>query len=146
MPQTGERVDFVRNFNFLVEIDGIAQASFTECTGIGSTTEVIEIRQGGDNTRVIKAAGKTSCSDVTLKWCMTDSTELWNWRQQIIDGQMVLKNGALVVFDLTNHVEKARWNFTNAWPTKFEVPAFNAKGNEIAIETLVLAVESLTRG
>lgn len=146
MAQTGQRADFVRDFNFLVEIDNIAQASFTECTGVGTTTEVIEIRQGGDNTRVMKFPGKTSCTDVTLKWGMTDSTELWDWRQQIIDGQVVLKNGALIAFDLTNHIEMARWNFTNAWPTKFEVPAFNAKGNAIAIETLVLAVESLTRG
>ena len=50
MPQTGQRADFVRDFNFLVEIDNIAQASFTDCTGVGTTTEVIEIRQGGDNT------------------------------------------------------------------------------------------------
>ena len=40
------------------------------------------------------------------------------------------KNGALIVFDLTNRTEVARWNFINAWPTKCEVPAFNAKGND----------------
>ncbi len=44
MAQTGQRVDPFRNFNFLVELDGIAQASFSECTGLGSTTEVIENR------------------------------------------------------------------------------------------------------
>ena len=42
MPQTGERVDPFRVFNFLVELDGIAQASFIECSGLGTTTEVIE--------------------------------------------------------------------------------------------------------
>jgi phage tail-like protein len=146
MPQTGERVDFFRNFNFLVEIDGITQASFTDCTGLSSTTEVIETREGGDNTTVRKLPGKTSYSDVTLKWGMTDSTELWDWRQQIVDGQVVRKHGAIVVFDLANHTEVVRWSFVNAWPTKFELPAFNAKGNDVAIETLVLAVEGLTRG
>ena len=34
--------------------------SFTECSGLGSTTEVIEYREGGDNTTVRKLPGKTS--------------------------------------------------------------------------------------
>lgn len=145
MPQTGERVDFFRNFNFLVEIDGIAQGSFTDCTGLGSTTEVIETREGGDNTTVRKLPGKTSYSDITLKWGMTNSNELWDWRQRIIDGNVDRRHGALVLYDLSNKNEVARWNFYNAWPTKLELPAFNAKGNEVAIETLVLAHEGLTR-
>ena len=49
------------------------------------------------------------------------------------------------MFYLTNHTEVVRWNFVRAWPTKWEGPAFNAKGNDIAIDTLVLAHEGLTR-
>jgi phage tail-like protein len=66
MAQTGQRVDPFRGYNFLVEIDGIAQGSFTECTGLGSTTEVIENREGGDNLTVRKLPGKTSYSDISL--------------------------------------------------------------------------------
>jgi len=145
MAQTAALVDPFRNFNFLVELEGIAQASFTECSGLGATTEVIETREGGDNTTVRKLPGKTTYPDITLKWGMTASAELWAWRLQIIEGTVVRKNGSIVVFDLTNHVEVARWNFVSAWPTKWEGPAFNAKGNDIAIETLVLAHEGITR-
>jgi phage tail-like protein len=145
MPQTGSRVDPFRNFNFLVEIDGIAQASFTECSGLGATTEVIETRQGGDNTTVYKLPGKTSYSDITLKWGLTDSQELWAWRAQIINGTVVRKTGSIVVFDLANQTEVARWTFVNAWPSKWEGPAFNAKGNDITIDTLVLVHEGITR-
>jgi phage tail-like protein len=145
MAQTGQRVDPFRNFNFLVEIDGIAQASFTECSGLSTTTEVIENREGGDNVTVRKLPGKTSYSDISLKWGLTDSTELWDWRQQITDGNVVRKNGSIVVFDLANSTEVARWNFVRAWPTKWEGPSLSAKGNDIAIDTLVLAHEGLTR-
>ncbi len=145
MAQTGQRVDPFRNFNFLVELDDIAQGSFTECTGLGSTTEIIETREGGDNTTVRKLPGKTTFSDITLKWGLTSSTELWTWRQQVIDGNVVRRNGSIVVFDLSNHVEVARWNFFSAWPTKWEGPAFNAKGTDIAVDTLVLAHEGLAR-
>ena len=131
MAQTGQRVDPFRNFNFLVELDGIAQASFTECSGLSTTTEVIENREGGDNVTVRKLPGKTSYSDISLKWGLTDSTELWDWRQQIVDGNIVRKNGSIVVFDLANSTEVARWNFVRAWPTKYTGPSLNAATNEI---------------
>ena len=145
MAQTGARVDPFRNFNFLVELEGIAQASFIECTGLGATTEVIETREGGDNSTVRKLPGKTTYSDLTLKWGMTSNTDLCDWHQQIIDGIVTRKNGSIVVFDLTNQTEVARWNFVNAWPTKWEGSHFNAKGSDLAIETLVLAHEGITR-
>ncbi|SDW52303.1 conserved hypothetical phage tail region protein [Amycolatopsis xylanica] len=145
MAQTGQRVDPFRNFNFLVELDDIAEASFSECTGLSSSTEVIENREGGDNTTVRKLPGKTSYGDLTLKRGLTGSRLLWDWRQQIVDGNVVRKTGAIVVFDLANQTEVARWNFVRAWPSKWEGPAFNAKGNDIAIDTLVLAHEGLTR-
>ena len=145
MAQTGQRVDPFRSFNFLIELEGLAQASFVECSGLSSTTEVIENREGGDNRTVRKLPGKTSFSDITLKWGLTDSRDLWDWRQQIADGVVVRKNGSIVVFDLANSAEVARWNFLRAWPTKWEGPSFNAKGSDIAIDTLVLAHEGLSR-
>jgi phage tail-like protein len=145
MAQPGQRVDPFRNFNFLVQIDGITQASFSECSGLSSTTEVIEYREGGDNTTVHKVVGKTSYDNITLRRGITDNLELWNWRQQVVDGNVQRKHGALIVFSLDGGTEVARWNFFNAWPTKFELPSFTAKGNDVAIETLVLAHEGLTR-
>jgi phage tail-like protein len=50
MPTTGARVDPYVSFNFLVELDGIIQASFRECTGLEATTEVIDFRQGARRT------------------------------------------------------------------------------------------------
>jgi len=145
MSTTAQRMDPYRNFNFLVEMDGITQASFIECSGLEATTEVIETRQGGDNTTVYKLPGKTSYGNITLKWGTTTSTELMSWRQDVIDGTITRRNGSVVLYDLANQTEVARWNFFNAWPTKWDGPALNAKGNDISIETLVLAIERLTR-
>lgn len=145
MVQPGQRNDPLRNFNFLVEIEGITQASFSECTGLSSTTEVIEYREGGNNTTVFKLPGKTSYGNITLKRGLTDSLDLWQWRQQVIDGLIQRKHGSLIVFSLDGGTEVLRWNFLNAWPTKCELPAFSGKGNDVAIETLELAHEGLTR-
>src|SRR5262245_19031792 len=61
------RTDPYKNYRFLVEIDGIIQAGFTECTGFVSAIEVIEYREGGDPATVRKLPGKASHHDVTLK-------------------------------------------------------------------------------
>ncbi len=145
MPPTGARVDPFRNFNFLVEIDGVTQASFIGCKGLDATTEVIETREGGENTTVKKLPGKTTYTDITLTWGMNPSTELWQWRQDVIDGTITRRNGSIVIYDLANKTEVARWNFFNAWPSKWDGPGLDAKGNDIAIETLVLAIEGITR-
>jgi phage tail-like protein len=145
MATTGPMIDPYRDFNFLVELDGIIQASFTECSGFGATTEVIETREGGDNTTVRKLPGKTTYKNLTLKWGLTNSNELWTWYQQVVEGNVIRKNGSIVVYDLANHVEVVRWNFIRAWPTDWEGPTFTAQGTDIAIETLVLAHEGITR-
>ena len=145
MAETGSIKDPFRSYNFLVEIDGLTQASFQECSGLDATTEPIEYREGGDNTTVRKLPGRTSYSDITLKRGMTDSRELWDWFKQIRDGNVARKNGSIVVYDLANASEVARWNFVRAWPTKWEGPSFNAAGNEIAVETLTLAHEGVDR-
>ncbi len=145
MAQTGQRVDPFRNFNFLVELEGIAQASFSECSGLGSHTEVIENREGGDNGSVRKLPGRTTFSDITLKWGATTSKELWLWRQQIVEGTVLRKNGSIVLYDLANQAEVTRWNFVRAWPSKWDGPALSAKANDIAVDSFVLVHEGITR-
>lgn len=145
MAQTGHRIDPFRNFNFLVELEGIAQGSFTECSGLGSHTEVIENREGGDNGSARKLPGRTSFSDITLKWGTTTSTELWGWRQLIVDGEVLRKNGSIVLYDLANQAEVARWNFVRAWPSKWDGPTLSARASDIAVDSLVLVHEGITR-
>ena len=145
MAETGARVDPYRNFNFLVEIDGITQGKFSECSGLDSTVESIDYREGGDNTTVRKVPGKTTYSDITLKWGITDSIELWDWHNQAVQGNIQRKTGSIVLYDLSNAQEVVRWNFVNAWPTKWEGPSLNATGSEVAIETLTLVHEGIGR-
>lgn len=141
---TGARVDPYMNYNFLVEIDGIAQAAFQECSGLDSTTDPVEYREGGDNATVRKLPGKTTYSDISLKWGITDSDEMWLWRKKVVTGRIERKNGSIILLDAEG-AEKIRWNFMNAWPSKWEGPSFDAKANDIAIETLTITHEGLER-
>jgi phage tail-like protein len=135
-----QRVDPYLNFRFRVEIDGIQQASFMECTGLGSHIEIVEYREGGELASVRKLAGKVSYPDIVLKWGVTDSQELYKWHQQAIQGHLQRKNGSVVLLDAQGQ-EKLRWNFFNAWPSRWEGPTLNAMGNDVAIESLTLTCE-----
>ena len=141
---TGARVDPYRNFNFVVEIDNITQAGFSDCSGFGASTDPIEYREGGMTKEVRKLPGLTKYTNITLKWGITDNKDLYNWYKDVVDGKIQRKNGSIILRDLEG-VEKIRWNFFEAWPTKFDHPDFTAKGNDVAIETLEIAVERIVR-
>jgi phage tail-like protein len=141
---TGTRVDPYRNFSFLVEIDGITQAGFSDCSGFGASTDPIEYREGGETKTVRKLPGLTKYTNITLKWGLTDSRELYNWYRDVVNGKIERKSGSIILLDLEGN-EKVRWNFFEAWPTKWDGPDFTAKGNDVSIETLELAHERVER-
>jgi phage tail-like protein len=138
------RVDPYKNFRFLVEVDGIVQAGFSECSGFGSTLEVVEYREGGEPSTVRKLPGKVTYPDITLKWGVTDSRELYDWHLSAVNGQVSRRNGSIILQDDAG-TEKARWNFFNAWPSKYDGPDFNAKGNDVSVDTLTVSCERLLR-
>ena len=141
---TGTRTDPYLGFNFLVEIDGITRASFQQVSGIDSKIDVVEYREGGENTTSRKLPGQTKYSNVTLQWGMTDDMELYDWHKDVVRGSIERKNGSIVQLG-RDGTEVARWNFVQAWPANYTGPEFNAEGTDIAIEALELAHEGMER-
>ena len=141
---TATRIDPYSSFLFRVEIDGITQAHFRECSGLGSSVEVIENPEGG-RAQAGKLPGRVKYPNITLKWGLTDSTEMYDWHRAAVEGQIQRKNGSIVQLDPKGD-EKARWNFVDAWPTKWDGASFNAGGSDLSVETLEIAHEGVERG
>ena len=93
-------------------------------------------------TPVRKLSGLTKYGNITLKWGANGTALFWNWILSAMQGQVQRANGSIKLLD-ENRAEVMRWNFTRAWPTKYTGPSFGAAKNEIAMQTLVLAIESL---
>lgn len=140
----GDRVDPYANFTFLVEIDGITRAGFTDASGFDTSIDVHEYREGGDNTTMRKLPGPTKYGNITLKRGVTDDDELYKWMLEGVRGNVQRRSGSIIVNDATG-AEKVRWNFREAWPMKWSAPEFTAKGNDVAIETFELAHEGIER-
>jgi len=141
MAETGSRNDPYSGFRYLVEI-GADSAGFSECSGISSETAVIEYRNGDEDIRVRKLPGLKSVTNITLKRGMTKSLGLWEWRKTVMDGKTERRDGTVTLQDEAGQ-PVLRWTFEQGWPSKWEGPALNATGNEVAIETLEIAFEDL---
>ncbi len=138
------RNDPLRNFRFRLEIGGIQQAGFSECSGFDITVDPIDYREGTEATHVRKLPGLTKYGNVTLKWGITDSTELYDWHKEIVNGTIKRQTIAIQVVDEAGN-DKARWEVVEAWPSKYDPMDLNAKGNDVSIETLELCNEGVVR-
>jgi phage tail-like protein len=140
------RDDPFRNFRFRVEINGVAEAHFSEVAIGETTTEAIDYREGTEPTHVRKLPGLTKYGNITLKRGVTDSQVIYQWHKDIMDGKIGEKRKtiALTVIDESGK-DRARFVISEAWPTKYDPSDLNAKGNEVFIEVLELVNEGIER-
>ena len=140
------RNDPLRNFRFRLEIDGIAQAAFSEVAIGETTTEAIDYREGNEPTHVRKLSGLTKFGNITLKRGITDSLDIWNWHREILAGQ-IQSNRKQVIIVAQDEAggDKARFVVSEAWPMKYDPSDLNGKGNEVFIELLELVNEGIER-
>jgi len=138
------RNDPYRTHNFRIEIDGIDRAGFREASGLETTTAPIDYREGTMGLSVQKLPGLVQQSTITLRGGITDDPVLWDWRKTVMDGKVERKNGSIVLLDEAGE-ERLRWNFVDAWPSKWTGPALNATGNEVAVESLEITHEGLAK-
>lgn len=132
------------SFRFLIEIKGVVEAGFTECSGLQVETEFEEYREGGVNEFVHRLPKMTKYQTITLKRGITDSDSLWKWHQDVVKGKFKRQNGSILLMDVSGE-EKLRWNFENAYPVKWAGPELKAEQGTIAIETLELVHHGLTK-
>jgi phage tail-like protein len=140
--------DLNTNFSFVLEVDSVEMGSFRKCSGIESETETIEYKEATKDGKMIirKVPGAMKWSDITLERRIDASKSLWEWRKQVIEGDIdaARRNGSIVAKD-SKQAEVARWNFTAGWPSKWTGAEFDAGSNDIATEKVTITHEGLIR-
>lgn len=140
------RNDPIQNFRFRVEIDGITQAGFSEVIMPDATIDVIEYREGSEQTHVRKLSGLTKFSNIILKWGITNSMDLYNWVKSVMDSGASgnRKNMSIVLIDEEGN-ESMRWNFMEAWPVRYKISDLNAMTNEVLFEIIEITFERFSK-
>jgi phage tail-like protein len=118
--------------------------SFSEVSGLTLESEPIEYRGGEDITLTVrKIPGLRKFGNVTLKrGIMPAENGFFEWWNTIQSG---IAERRTVTISLLNekHEPVMTWEIQQAWPVKVEGPPMNAKGNEIAIESIEFAHEGM---
>jgi phage tail-like protein len=136
-------------FNFLVDLgDGNTdgpQAGFQEISAISTEVAVSEYRNGNSKENsVIKITGLNKAADVTLKRGVIGSLNLYQWLNQIRNGdQSALRTVTIQLQNEDHSAVVQTWKLLRARIIKHTSGPLNAKGTDVAMEEMVLAYERL---
>lgn len=135
--------------HFWIELKGITEGSFSECSGLESEVEVDEWKEGGLNDLVHRFPGrvKTAPSIVLKRGLATP--ELWKWyhdltQGKLTHGQIKRQSLSIILYDSDNS-PLMRWNINGVLPIKWSGPTFKADAGEIAVESLELIHQGFVR-
>ena len=137
--------DPYRSYNFKLEIGGVAEGHFTECSGLSVKIEPIAYREAGNHQLVRHIPGPVDYASVTLKYGVTKSRELWDWLMKSAEGNVQRRNVSILLLDSQGDNEVMRWNLVDAWPSEWQGAALHASEKTLAIETLTLVFDRLER-
>ncbi len=150
MPYSKQReTDPLIGYQFALELQGVVTGYFSEVSGIGSESQIVEHKVVDEAGRdfIQKLPGRLKWTDVTLKRGITGSMQIWDWRQLVVDGDMkgARQNCSILMFDRSSEEPAARWDFVAAWPSKVTGPSIKADSNDFAIEELTIVHEGMKR-
>lgn len=155
--------DVYRGFKFAVQListnDSIkfSRAAFQKVTGMKSSVEVVEYREGNMPDRMEKLAGMMSYDSVTLERGISYDDDFNRWMKSVCDvstsggdaltpsasGGPDIGTGSFrcdVKIDLYNKQGKVvkSYKLLDAWPSEYTIGDFDATSNDVVISSLVL--------
>jgi phage tail-like protein len=136
-------------FNFLVDLgDGNTEgpdAGFQECSPISMQVQVAEYRNGNwKENNPIKITGLAKAADVTLKRGIIGSLGLYNWLDQIRNGDENALRTVTIQLQSEDHTQVVlTWKLLRARIVKYSSGPLDARGGDVAMEELTLAYERL---
>jgi phage tail-like protein len=130
-------------FRFSVSING-DQCSFQEVTGLEIDTQLIEYRQGNNKVFApIKMPGIQKAGNVTLKkGIFLKDTIFWQWYSKFALNTIVRSSVVINLVDESGNPIMS-WTLNNAFPVKVTSSDLRSEGNEVAVESLEIAYETL---
>jgi phage tail-like protein len=136
------RTQSIAAHRFLVEVDGVPLAAFTECTLPAIEWDVEDLKEGGLNVFVHQLPGQRKSARISLKNGVGKSS-LMEWYMDAMTEKIVRKPVTVTLLD-SLHNPVLAWQIENAYPVKWSGPSLKSDTNAIAIQTLDLACGEIT--
>lgn len=134
-------------FYFSVTLSENNTVSFQEVDGLDGAAEAIEYRH--DSSQVsnsVKMPGVERAGNVTMrKGMFVNDSSFWAWYNEIKMNTVARRSIVISLRDEEGSV-KMTWTLNNAWPTKITGTDLESEGNEVAVESVEIAYETLIVG
>ncbi|MDB5086641.1 MAG: phage tail protein [Mucilaginibacter sp.] len=134
-------------FHFSVSLGGGAPIGFSEVSGLSQEVQAIEYRDGlmSSTTLSLQRQGLSKAPHITLKKGMvTSDNSLFDWLNNAGNPGVDRRDLTITLLNDENNPVFV-WSIAQAWPVKIDGPGLKATGNEIAIESLELVHEGISR-
>jgi phage tail-like protein len=136
-------------YNFRVEI-GPDAVAFSEVSGLSLHYEVTTYKEsptggGAAGPRTVHMPSQPQPVNVTLKKGVTRASSmaaLYGWISTIALNQVEKKDLMVRLCDEQGK-PVISWKVVNAFPTKLDAPSFDAKSNDVAIESMELRADAI---
>ncbi|ALF52900.1 phage tail protein [Nostoc piscinale CENA21] len=149
------RLDPYKNFKFRVKWDGRYVAGVSKVGMLKRTTEVIEHREGGLPSTVIKSPGQTKYDPIALERGVTHDVEFERWANKVwsygagLGAEVSLRDFRKdIIIEVYNEAGQLAiaYKIYRCWVSEYQaLPELDANANAIAIQMLTLQNEGWER-
>lgn len=149
------RLDPYKNFKFRVKWDGRYVAGISKVGALKRTTELVEHRDGADQSTSHKCVGRNKYEAITLERGVTHDLEFEQWATKVWNFDAALgKEVALkglrkdIMIEVYNEAGQLalRYNVYRCWVSEYQaLPELDANANAIAIQSIKLENEGWVR-
>jgi phage tail-like protein len=137
------RLDPLRAFRFLVEIEGIISGGFTRVKGISRDVKYESYREGGVNDYEHKLITQVSYPVVVLERGLA-LPDLWAWALATADGE-VQRRTIRIRLQNEGNIPIWAWQVEYALPVKWTASDLDAQSAPVVMESLELAHHGLRK-
>jgi len=149
------RFDPYKSYKFRVKWDGRFVAGISKVSALKRTTDVVKFREGGDPSTERKSPGQTKYEAITLERGVTHDKDFEQWSNKIwnygagLGAEVSLKDFRKdIIIEVYNEAGQLAiaYKIYRCWVSEYQaLPALDASGNAVAIQTLKLENEGWER-
>lgn len=149
------RFDPYKSYKFRVKWDGRYVAGINKVSALKRTTDVVKFREGGDPSTERKSPGQTKYEAITLERGVTHDKDFEQWSNKIwnygagLGAEVSLKDFRKdIIIEVYNEAGQLAiaYKIYRCWVSEYQaLPALDASGNAVAIQTLKLENEGWER-
>ena len=149
------RFDPYKNFKFRVKWDGRYVAGISKVGALKRSTEVVEHREGGDQSTGRKSPGRSKYEAISLERGVTHDPDFENWANKVWDfsGGAGAESSLAdfrkdLIIDVFNEAGQKALSYKvyRCWVSEYQaLPDLDANANAVAIQTIKLENEGWER-